>query len=105
MKIKAVVDTNVLISGIFWRGVPFEILRAWQQGSFTLVTSLLILEEYWRVLTEVKAVRGLAIPASILELIELHSLVVEQVSFPQAVCDDPDDDKFLETQLPQRLIT
>lgn len=97
MKIKTVVDTNVLISGIFWRGAPFEILRAWQQGSFILVTSLPILEEYRRVLAELAAIRALTIPASILELIELHSIVVEQVSFPEAVCDDPDDDKFLES--------
>ena len=30
-------------------------------------------------------------------MIELHSVWVEQISFPSAVCDDPDDDKFLET--------
>lgn len=31
MKIKAVLDTNVVISGIFWKGPPSEILEAWQK--------------------------------------------------------------------------
>jgi len=47
---KATVDTNVLISGIFWTGVPFEILKAWQDGRFQLAISPPILEEYRRVL-------------------------------------------------------
>jgi predicted nucleic acid-binding protein len=29
--IKAIVDTNVVISGIFWKGPPFRILEAWQE--------------------------------------------------------------------------
>jgi len=33
---------------------------------------------------------------SILELIELHSEMIEPVSFSRKVCSDPDDDKFLE---------
>ena len=31
MTIKAILDTNVIISGIFWKGAPFEILKAWQE--------------------------------------------------------------------------
>lgn len=27
MKIKAILDTNVFISGVFWKGPPFEILK------------------------------------------------------------------------------
>jgi predicted nucleic acid-binding protein len=49
--IKAILDTNVLISGIFWKGVPFEILKAWQKHRFRLVISLPILYEYHRVQT------------------------------------------------------
>jgi len=28
VKIKAILDTNVFISGVFWKGPPFEILKA-----------------------------------------------------------------------------
>jgi predicted nucleic acid-binding protein len=31
--IKAILDTNVIISGIFWKGAPFEILKAWQPAN------------------------------------------------------------------------
>jgi predicted nucleic acid-binding protein len=33
--IKAILDTNVIISGIFWMGAPFEILKAWQEHPFS----------------------------------------------------------------------
>jgi hypothetical protein len=33
--IKAILDTNVVISGIFWKGVPFEILKAWREHRFS----------------------------------------------------------------------
>jgi predicted nucleic acid-binding protein len=37
--IKAILDTNVLVSGIFWKGAPFEILQAWQKQRFRLAIS------------------------------------------------------------------
>ena len=40
MKIEAILDTNVLISGVFWKGPPFEILKAWQEQRFRLAVSL-----------------------------------------------------------------
>lgn len=56
-----------------------------------------ILEEYRRVLAELAGKRPVAAAESILGLIELHSSLVEKASFAQTVCEDPDDDKFLET--------
>jgi len=43
--IKAILDTNSIVSGIFWKGAPFEILKAWQKRRFRLVVSLPILDE------------------------------------------------------------
>jgi putative PIN family toxin of toxin-antitoxin system len=40
--------------------------------------------------------RPSSVLGSILEVIELHSEMVEAVSFTRTVCSDPDDDKFLE---------
>lgn len=102
MKIKAVLDTNVVISGIFWKGAPFEILAAWQQQRFLLVISPPILDEYRRVLDEMTKQRSIPVLGSILELIELHSEMVTPVGFPKSVCSDPDDDKFLEAALAAR---
>ena len=102
MKIKAVLDTNVIISGIFWTGAPFAILGAWQQQRFLLVISPPILDEYRRVLDEMTKQRPIPVLGSILEIIELHSEMVTPVRFPKSVCSDPDDDKFLEAALAAR---
>lgn len=96
MTIKAVLDTNVLISGIFWKGAPFEILKAWQERCFRLAISLPILDEYRRVLEEMTRKRPPVVLGSILGLIELHSEMVDPVRFAKTVCSDPHDDKFLE---------
>jgi uncharacterized protein len=94
--IRAVLDTNVLVSGIFWKGTPFEILQAWQGRRFHLVISRPILHEYTRVLEEMTKKRPSAVIGSILEVIQLHSEMIEPVAFAKTVCSDPDDDKFLE---------
>ncbi len=94
-----VLDTNVLISGIFWKGAPFEVLKAWQQKRFRLVISPPILNEYRRVLEEMTKKRQVPALKSVLEVIELHSEMVEPVSFARPVCSDPDDDKFLEAAI------
>jgi uncharacterized protein len=97
--IKAILDTNVIISGIFWKGTPFEILTAWQRQRFHLALSVPILDEYRRVLDEMTKKHSLPILGSILEVIELQSEVVKPVSLGRSVCSDPDDDKFLEAAI------
>ncbi len=46
---KIILDTNVFVSGVFFSGPPYEILRGWRDGKFQLVVSQEILEEYHRV--------------------------------------------------------
>lgn len=43
---KIVLDTNVLISGIFYSGPPSRIISAWIEDEFDLVVSTEIVEEY-----------------------------------------------------------
>lgn len=99
MRVKAVVDTNVLVSGIFWKGKPFEILGAWRAKRFALIVSPPILEEYRRVLAEMTRLHPSPVVRLIMELIELHAEMIEPVSLAKQVCTDPDDDKFLEAAL------
>ena len=99
MKIKAILDTNVLISGVFWKGPPFEILKAWQEQRFRLAISLPILDEYRRVLDEFAKERQMPVLNSVLKVIELRSEIVKPVPFSEPVCSDPDDDKFLEAAI------
>lgn len=43
---KIILDTNVFISGIFWSGPPYQILKAWQHRKIELIVSQEILNEY-----------------------------------------------------------
>lgn len=46
MSFRAVLDTNVLISGIFWSGMPGQILEGFREGRFELVVTKEITQEY-----------------------------------------------------------
>jgi putative PIN family toxin of toxin-antitoxin system len=51
-QLKVVLDTNVLVSGLISsQGPPRQIVDAWLEGRFTLVTSLYLVEEVAHVLT------------------------------------------------------
>lgn len=42
---RAVPDTNIIISAVFWRGNPYEVVRRGISGEYQLVTSAEILDE------------------------------------------------------------
>ena len=46
---RVLLDTNVLVSGIFFGGRPRDILNAWAEDRFELVLSPEIYDEYLRV--------------------------------------------------------
>jgi putative PIN family toxin of toxin-antitoxin system len=93
--VKILLDTNVLISGIFFTGPPYEILRAWRDGRLVLVVSLEILEEYKRVVDELASrYSGIDI-SNFFDILVANSLFVEAPPLPKPVCTDPYDDKFL----------
>lgn len=43
--IRAVLDTNVVISSIFWRGSPFMVVSMGMEKKYTVVTSPAIIDE------------------------------------------------------------
>jgi len=49
---RIVLDTNVFISGIFFTGPPYQILKAWRDGRVQLLVSPSILDEYQRIGTQ-----------------------------------------------------
>lgn len=92
---KAILDTNVLISGIFFSGVPSDILSAWRKERIELIVSPEILEEYRRVGEEMeKKFPGIEV-APFLELVAIEATMVVAKRLSEEVCTDPDDDKFL----------
>ncbi|MFC1580997.1 putative toxin-antitoxin system toxin component, PIN family [Thermodesulfobacteriota bacterium] len=92
---RIVLDTNVFISGIFFSGSRYQILKAWQDGKAQLVISREILDEYQRV-AEVLSEQFPGIDfESILYLITSKSDLIVPQELSKKICDDPDDDKFL----------
>ena len=91
---KIVLDTNVFVSGVFFSGPPYQILKAWRNQEFQIVISLEILDEYHRVGKELSAQFPEVDLDPILELFTTKAELIEAALLDEAVCDDPDDDKF-----------
>ncbi len=95
LDLKVVIDTNVFVSGIFFSGPPYQILKAWQTGEFELVASQEILDEYRRV-GKVLAEEHPAIDLKlILNFVLEHATIYKPLPLKEPACEDPDDDKFL----------
>ena len=92
---RIILDTNVFVSGVFFRGPPYEILEAWRDGKVQLVVSPEILEEYHRV----GEILGKQFPkvelGPVIDLLAVEARLVLPPGLPEQVCADPDDDKFL----------
>jgi uncharacterized protein len=94
--VKAVFDTNILISAIFWRGSPYRCLLAAQAGLVNLYLSPPILAELVRVL-QVKFQLSLEQIEEVVAVVRGAASVVEITGTVHVVSDDPSDDKFVET--------
>lgn len=93
---RTVLDTNVFISGIFFAGPPSQILKAWRNQSVQIVLSKQILDEYRRVAVALSSQFPKVDILPIIEFVTIHGNFVDTQGFEISVCDDPDDDKFLE---------
>ena len=92
---KVVLDTNVFVSGVFFSGPPYQILKAWRDGKIQLVVSPEILDEYRRV-GEILAEDHPNIDLKpVLDYVIRNAEVYAAPPLPESVCEDPDDDKFL----------
>jgi putative PIN family toxin of toxin-antitoxin system len=93
--LRVVLDTNVLMSGIFFGGLPGEILQAWSAGRLILLFSPEIFQEYHRVGERLSEQYGDLELAPILTLLGTRGELVRSDASLQAGSRDPDDDKFL----------
>ena len=97
---RIVLDTNVVLSALLWRGTPYRLLEAIQQRSSTqLYSSTALLEELTDVPTRPSATKRLAlidktaatVLADYVEVIEL----VAPTTVPRVVPGDIDDDQVI----------
>lgn len=98
--IRAVLDTNTIISGIGWSGPPRAILDAVVAGKFLLVTSPALLNEVRRVLTYPR-LRALpqARVQEVLALLPLVAHTVEPEEELKIIHSDSADNRVLECAL------
>jgi|SRR4051812_36472829 putative PIN family toxin of toxin-antitoxin system len=95
---RAVLDTNVLISGLLWKGAHHHCLLAAEGGLYTLLSAEQILLELYEKLVGKfdntpeeanETITGLRAVAALVPLTGKHGWVIA----------DPDDDKFVDAAL------
>ena len=96
---RIVVDTNVLISGAFFSGVPSKIIDACVGGNFKLVLTTEIIEEYRRVGEVFTKKRPNVDFERFLGILISKAVFVEPAHVDPDICRDSDDVKFLECAL------
>lgn len=103
--IRAVLDTNVLVSSILSPGaVPSRIVRAWQAGAFELCLSQPLFEELAEVLNRPRIRKIARITVEQIEelltlLPRISRFVEEPLPLEPVIAADPDDDLVLATAM------
>ncbi len=93
--IRAVLDTNVLVSGFGWSGAPAQIVQHALRGSFLAVTSSALLAELGRTLSYPKLSAVFGDPEGLVRLVaESFEVVAPQAEL--AVLADEPDNRLLE---------
>ncbi len=98
--VRVVLDTNVVISGMFWEGIPREILGRCEKGELKAVFSRELLEELRRVIARERKfnLKEEEIREKERALLKVGEMVEPKVRV-NVVTDDPDDNKLLECAL------
>ena len=96
---RVVADTNIVVSGLLWRGNPRRVLDAARDGIIELFTSPTLLEELEDVLSRKKfATRLEAAAVTVSELVvgdAALATVIEAEAIEPVILADPDDDAVL----------
>lgn len=91
---KIVVDTNVLVSGVFFGGYPRRVLASIVRRDISACASVEIITEYQEIVDEmIDRKQGHIDHGLLAPLIEALDII--HTSSDIKVCRDPDDDKFI----------
>jgi len=91
-----VLDTNVVVSGIFFHGPPAFILEAWFEGRFEVYATTKILEEYLRVMEEVSTLKSPRFEHPWEEILLERCHLIPDTKSDIMLPRDPSDAKFLD---------
>ena len=92
---RAVLDTNVVMSAIFFGGDPRVIVRAAISRRIELVATKAVLAEYREVAGRLAELYPEVTYRRSLAILESHLTLVRPASLSGTVCRDPDDDALL----------
>ncbi len=95
---RAVLDTNVIVSGLGWSGAPAAILDAVSDDRLVLVTSAPLLAELRRVLEYPRLAKVIHGGAQLADLVAASGVVVVPDRVLTVVSDD-DDNRVLEASI------
>jgi uncharacterized protein len=96
--IRAVLDTNTIVSGVGWGGPPGAVLDAALDGRYELITSPALLAELRRVLSYPKLQTVVGDADELIKLLALAEIVVTPKE-TVTISRDPDDDRLIEAAL------
>lgn len=95
-----VIDTGVVVAGIYWRNQPHRVLRAVALGILQPVLTEPIFDEYVRTAWRLRERERLTPePTLWLETFQTVAIWVSPVVLQESVCRDRKDDKFIEAAL------
>jgi len=101
--LRVVLDTNVLVSALLFRGELSGVVELWKNGRISPLLSRETFGEFRRVLEYPKfALKKKEIKAILAEEILPYFEVVEITEKAEGVCRDPEDDKFISCALSGR---
>jgi len=95
---KVVFDTNIFVSGHFWKGPPYRCLLAAEARLANLVVSEAILSELREKLTGKFGIPATEV-AAIIDRLGMCAETVPVQGRSGWVAQDPDDDKFIDAAL------
>lgn len=90
------IDTNVLISGTVFRGLPGRIIDGAVDHKFTLALSPAILREFKDVLSRSKFGFNVDAIEVLTRDMEAHAVIVYPTKRHRIVADDPDDNAIID---------
>ncbi|MCB9102522.1 MAG: putative toxin-antitoxin system toxin component, PIN family [Anaerolineales bacterium] len=94
-------DTNVIVSALLSsKGAPAQIIRHWEAGEFTVITSQTLITELKQTLTYPRVRKYLSLPSEDIEKFIEHLMIVAIIVDPQltlrVIDQDQDDDRIVE---------
>jgi len=97
--VRVVADTNIIISGLLWRGAPRRLLDAARAGKIDLFASAVLLAELQETLQRDKFAERLeragVTPRQLVVGYAALATLVRPAAISPTILDDPDDDAVL----------